>query len=89
MRLDFVNLSTDAIAVAGLTAQKLFAEKWAELDPQGAGISVLRSVEDAFELVRQLDAVKTESPQRTHAFVTGSVQLVGRALGLLEDVDAL
>lgn len=86
--VDFTNLSTDAIAVAGLTAQKGFAEKWASIDPNGAKISILSSVEDAFNLVREVDAASGRS-KPTHVFVTGSVHLVGRALGLLEDVDAL
>ena len=89
--LDFVNLSTDAIAVAGLTMQKSFAEKWNELDAAGAKISVLLSVEDAFDLARKLSAEAGEKngDAHVHAFVTGSVHLVGRALGILEDVDAL
>lgn len=88
---DFVNLSTDAIAVAGLTMQKSFAEKWEELDAGGAKISVLPSVEDAFDYTRKLsaDARKGDEEQQVHAFITGSVHLVGRALGILEDVDAL
>lgn len=80
-----MNLSTDAIAVAGLTMQKSFAEKWSELDAAGAKVSVLLSVEDAFDYARQLSADSGE----VHVFVTGSVHLVGRALGILEDVDAL
>ncbi|KAJ5041769.1 uncharacterized protein L3040_005337 [Drepanopeziza brunnea f. sp. 'multigermtubi'] len=52
---DQVNLSTDAAALAGLTMQRTFADMWRTLDPSFATqIHVLRSVEDAFEYVRQV-----------------------------------
>lgn len=74
-----------------MTLQKSFAEKWAELDAGGAKISVLPSVEDAFDYARKLnaDAGEADGDKHVHAFITGSVHLVGRALGILEDVDAL
>jgi folylpolyglutamate synthase len=73
--------------------QKTFAEKWKELDPSSlAVINVLTSVEDAFEYVRNLsgrNSVDGEEGKKIHAFITGSVHLVGRALGALEGVDVL
>jgi folylpolyglutamate synthase len=73
--------------------QKTFAEKWKELDPSSATVvNVLPSVEDAFEYVRNLsDGGPGEGMdgKKVHAFITGSVHLVGRALGALEGVDAL
>jgi folylpolyglutamate synthase len=89
---DFVNLSTDAAALAGLTMQMSFAKKWKELDSSSdTEVKVLPSIEDAFTYVRKLSSAaggKNESRQ-VHAFITGSVHLVGRALGALEGVDAL
>lgn len=72
--------------------QKAFAEKWKSLDTLSkTTIAVLPSVEDAFEYIKNLSTEagkKGESPQ-VHALITGSVHLIGRALGILEDVDAL
>lgn len=87
-----MNLSTDVAAVAGLTMQKTFADKWRSLDPSShTRIEVMHSVEDAFEHVRQLgNQSKAEGGTKVvHAFVTGSVHLIGRALGILEGPEAL
>ncbi len=93
---DFVNLSTDAAALASLTMQKLFVEKWAELEGSEpiSKIQVLPSVEDAFEYVRGLKVGKEAGKEaggsdEIHVLITGSVHLVGRALGALEGADAL
>jgi folylpolyglutamate synthase len=93
---DFVNLSTDAAALAGLTLQKSFADKWEELEgsESNAKIQVLPSIEDAFEYVRSLkvgNELKRErgGSDEVHVLITGSVHLVGRALGALEGADAL
>jgi folylpolyglutamate synthase len=93
---DFVNLSTDAAALAGLTLQKSFADKWAELEgsESNAKIQVLPSIEDAFEYVRSLNVGNELKRERggsdeVHVLITGSVHLVGRALGALEGADAL
>ncbi|TGO89538.1 hypothetical protein BPOR_0104g00020 [Botrytis porri] len=83
---DFVNLSYDPKSISELTMQKAFADKWRSLDfILGTDVQVLPSVEDAFEYVRGLatDGVHAQ------ALITGSVHLVGRALGSLESVDAL
>ena len=49
-------------------------------------IKVLPSIEDAVEYVRSLEK---QDDDKVHAFITGSVHLVGRALGILEGVEAL
>lgn len=87
---DFVNRAYDATVIAGLTMQKAFAEKWRSLDPSlETTIEVLLSVEDALEQVRKLGDNVSGSKKEVHAFITGSVHLVGRALGALEGVDAV
>lgn len=66
--------------------QKAFAEKWRSLDSNlETDVQVLPSVEDAFEYVRGLATDEVHA----QALITGSVHLVGRALGSLESVDAL
>ncbi|KAG4430323.1 hypothetical protein IFR05_014194 [Cadophora sp. M221] len=89
---DHVNLSTDSSAVAGLTMQRTFAEKWRALDPSSSTtVHVLPSVEDAFDCVRELSSQSqaiTEKGQ-VHALITGSVHLIGRALAILESAEAL
>lgn len=90
--LDHVNLSTDSSALAGLTMQKTFAEKWRALDPSSATtIHVLPSVEEAFDYVRDLSAQNQSSKDsgKVHTLITGSVHLIGRALGILESAEAL
>ncbi|KAF5878608.1 putative tetrahydrofolylpolyglutamate synthase protein [Botrytis fragariae] len=83
---DFVNLSYDPKSISELTMQKAFAEKWRSLDFNlETDVQVLPSVEDAFEYVRGLATDEVHA----QALITGSVHLVGRALGSLESVDAL
>ncbi|ATZ45678.1 hypothetical protein BCIN_01g04170 [Botrytis cinerea B05.10] len=83
---DFVNLSYDPKSISELTMQKAFAEKWRSLDSNlETDVQVLPSVEDAFEYVRGLATDEVHA----QALITGSVHLVGRALGSLESVDAL
>jgi len=48
-------------------------------------IHVLPSVEDAFDQVRDLSQEKG----KVHVLITGSVHLIGRALGILESAEAL
>ncbi|RDL29789.1 Folylpolyglutamate synthase [Venustampulla echinocandica] len=83
---DFVNNNADSEAIAGLTLQKSFAEKWRELDPLASStIGVLPSVKAALAHVRNLAL----EHNKVHAFLTGSVHLVGTALCSFEGVDAL
>lgn len=66
--------------------QKTFAEKWRSLDPSShSTIHVLPSVEDAFDCVRDL----SDEVGKVHVLITGSVHLIGRALGILESAEAL
>jgi folylpolyglutamate synthase len=104
MIADHISHGTDSAEVASLSLQKAFAEKWHELDPS-ANIQVLLSLEDAFEYARDvggtelafeyLDEMRGRQPTndlelgKVHVLVTGSVHLVGRALGELEGADAL
>ncbi|KAE8449476.1 hypothetical protein EG329_008084 [Mollisiaceae sp. DMI_Dod_QoI] len=93
-RKDHVNLQTDLEAVAGLTVQQKFADRWRELDASPkTTISVLPSLEDAFEYARKLGPHGKLSENgeggKVRVFITGSIHLVGRALSMLEGVDAL
>jgi folylpolyglutamate synthase len=69
--------------------QKNFAKRWRELDTvSSTNIKVLPSVEGAIKYARGLET-KQQDGSKVHAFITGSVHLVGRALSILEGVDAL
>ncbi|KUJ23915.1 FolC bifunctional protein [Mollisia scopiformis] len=95
---DHVNLQTDLEAVASLTVQQKFADKWQELSAERwpgskTEIKVLPSLEEAFDYVRSIGSTGTESErvegEKVRVFITGSIHLVGRALNVLEGVDAL
>ncbi|KAL3427451.1 Folylpolyglutamate synthase 2 [Phlyctema vagabunda] len=89
---DHVNLTHNSKAIANLTTQKAFAESWTALDPS-ATVKVMTSIEEAFDYVRTLDTNGIESSdgkeEEVHTLITGSLHLVGRALGVLEGPDAL
>ena len=89
---DFVNHQFDPTEIKELVAQRRFADKWASLDPT-ADIQVVPTIEEAINSARDLgkslgQEVKDESV-KVDAFVTGSLHLVGGALGILENADAL
>ncbi|PBP26795.1 putative Folylpolyglutamate synthase, partial [Diplocarpon rosae] len=88
---DHVNLSTDPAALAGLTLQTTFAEKWKSLDPASStSVQVFTSLEQAFGYVRELSSEgQATGNAEVQAFITGSVHLIGRALGVLEGTDAI
>lgn len=86
-RRDFVNHQYDPEAIKALTAQHGFAEKWAGLDPN-AKIAVVPTIEDAINHVRGLGTEVGER-QTVQALITGSLHLVGGALAILENADAL
>ena len=67
--------------------QRAFAEKWSTLDPK-AVITVLPSIEEAINYARSLEKGLKED-ETIQAFITGSLHLVGGALGILEGADAL
>lgn len=84
MVADSMITSADSAIIASLAMQKNFAKRWRELDPcSSTTIQVLPSVEDAVVHIRSLEGGPV------HTFITGSVHLVGRTLGILEGVDAL
>ncbi|KAL7620229.1 Folylpolyglutamate synthetase [Parahypoxylon ruwenzoriense] len=87
---DFVNYQYDPNAVKAMTAQHKFAEKWKELDPK-ARVDVVPTIEGAIRCVREIGAtVEAEGKGQTvQALITGSLHLVGGALGILEGADAL
>ncbi len=90
--LDQVNLSTDTAALENFTMQKAFADKWRSLDTlSSTRTHVKPSVEDAIEFIRSMSAPSNAmgEPKEVHALITGSVHLVGRVLGTLEDADAV
>jgi folylpolyglutamate synthase len=84
---DFVNHQYDPKDIEKMTAQHAFADKWAKLDPE-ANIMVIHSIEEAISTARGLSK-DVEPGQTVQALITGSLHLVGGALGILEKVDAL
>lgn len=84
---DFVNHQYDPKDIEKMTAQHAFAEKWAKLDPE-ASIMVIHSIEEAINTARGLSK-DVEPGQKVQALITGSLHLVGGALGILEKADAL
>lgn len=85
--LDFVNHQHDPKDIEKLTQQHIFAEKWSSLDP-AADVKVMSSIEAAISHVRDLSK-EVGSEDTVQAFITGSLHLVGGALGILEGADAL
>lgn len=84
---DFVNNQYDPEAIKKLTVQRQFAERWAELDPK-AHITVVPSIEEALNQARALKDTLGEG-EAVQVLITGSLHLVGGALGILEGADAL
>ncbi|KAI1404886.1 FolC bifunctional protein [Hypoxylon fuscum] len=85
---DFVNYQYDPEAIKALTAQRAFAEKWSSLDPE-AKVVVLPTIEDAINHVRALGETSISEGETVQALITGSLHLVGGALGILEGADSL
>ena len=83
-----MNHQYDPKAIEKLTQQHMFAEKWKELDPT-AKVTVLPSIEGAINHVRELTKGLDNEEGTVQAFITGSLHLVGGALGILEGADAL
>lgn len=81
---DFVSHQHDPKEVKSLTIQRRFADKWAQLDPF-AEVHVLPTIEEAINYARSLGSTE----DKAQVLVTGSLHLVGGALGILEGVDAL
>lgn len=84
---DFVNNQVDPKEIAGMVAQRRFADKWAALDPR-ADVRVIPTIQEALDYARSLgDGL--EGDGAVQAYITGSLHLVGGALGILEQADAL
>jgi folylpolyglutamate synthase len=83
-----VNHQYNPEEIAAMTAQHAFAAKWRDLDPS-AEVSVVPSIEEAIDKARALSASVDTDSQTVQALITGSLHLVGGALGILEGADAL
>lgn len=70
-----------------MTQQRVFAERWSTLDPS-ANVILIPTIEEAINKARSL-VDTTEGEQKVQALITGSLHLVGGALGILEKADAL
>ena len=77
---DLVSVNINASDIEALKVQKELAETWKAIDAQ-ADVSVVRTIEEAVELVRQ----QTDEGAPVTAFVTGSLHLVGGFLEVLEN----
>jgi len=66
-----------------MTQQRVFADRWKQLDPS-ANVMLIPSIEAAINTARGLGG-----EQKVQALITGSLHLVGGALGILEGADAL
>ncbi|GJN79533.1 folylpolyglutamate synthetase [Purpureocillium lilacinum] len=84
---DFVNHQIDPKEIENMTVQRRFADKWSELDPE-AKVVVLPTIEEALDYARHVGEGLGPGEQ-VQAYVTGSLHLVGGALGILEQADAL
>lgn len=84
---DFVNHQYDPEAIKKLTVQRQFAERWSEIDPK-ANVTVVPSIEETINQARDL-ATSLKEGETLQVFITGSLHLVGGALGILEGADAL
>ncbi|KAL6876690.1 Mur ligase [Trichoderma novae-zelandiae] len=88
---DFVNNTIDPAEVDRLTVQRAFADKWSAIDPRSK-VVVLPTIEDALNYAREVARGLPEEGAEAEAvqvYVTGSLHLVGGALGILEETDAL
>lgn len=68
-----------------MTMQRLFADRWKSLDP-AANVLLIPSIEEAINTARGFGV---EGGPKVQALITGSLHLVGGALGILEGADAL
>jgi folylpolyglutamate synthase len=85
--IDFVNNAHDGIAISELTLQKQFAEKWRKLAGTKPTIKVCPTIDEAFAHIKGLP--ESVSGEEVQVFITGSIHLVGTALSIIENVDAL
>ncbi|KAL2017461.1 hypothetical protein VTK56DRAFT_2057 [Thermocarpiscus australiensis] len=83
---DFVNHQHNPADIEKMTMQRVFADRWSTLDPS-AHVMVIPSIEEAINTARGL--AENEGGRKVQALITGSLHLVGGALGILEGADAL
>jgi folylpolyglutamate synthase len=84
---DFVNRQFDPAEIDKMTVQQCFAEKWTSLDPT-ATVKVMPTIEQSIDYARHAGDNLPEG-ETVQALITGSLHLVGGALGILEKADAL
>lgn len=84
---DFVNRQFDPAEIDKMTVQQRFADKWMSLDPT-ATVKVMPTIEQSINYTRHLGEDLRDG-ETVQAFITGSLHLVGGALGILEKADAL
>lgn len=84
----FVNHQHDPEEVKSMTVQRRFADKWSQLDPT-AVVQVMPTIEEAINYARRLEDELEGEGDKVQVLVTGSLHLVGGALGILEGADAL
>ncbi|KAH7256477.1 Mur ligase [Fusarium tricinctum] len=84
---DFVNRQFDPAEIDNMTVQQRFAEKWTSIDPTST-VKVMPTIEQSIDYVRHVGDNLPEG-ETVQALVTGSLHLVGGALGILEKADAL
>jgi hypothetical protein len=84
----FVNNQYDSQEVKSMTTQHRFAAAWSLLDP-AADVRVMGTIQEAIDYARQLGDDSKHGDDQVQTFVTGSIHLVGGALGILEEADAL
>lgn len=86
-RRDLFNGQVDPEELEKMTAQRRLAQRWSELDP-GARVVVLPTIDEGLGHARRLGQGLGPGG-RVLAYVTGSLHLVGGALSILEQADAL
>ncbi|KAK4246229.1 Mur ligase [Corynascus novoguineensis] len=81
---DFVNHQHNPADIEKMTQQRVFADRWKLLDPS-ANVMLIPTIEEAINTARGL----AKGERKVQALITGSLHLVGGALGILESADAL
>ncbi|KAL2173534.1 Mur ligase [Thermothelomyces heterothallicus CBS 202.75] len=81
---DFVNHQHNPADIEKMTQQRVFADRWKQLDPS-ANVMLIPTIEEAINTARGL----ASGEHKVQALITGSLHLVGGALGILESADAL
>ncbi|CAF3448742.1 unnamed protein product [Fusarium graminearum] len=84
---DFVNHQFDPAEIDKMIVQQRFAKKWTALDPS-ATVKVMPTIEQSIDYARHIGEDLPEG-ETVQALITGSLHLVGGALGILEKADAL